>query len=72
MIKKANVQEVIDKIDAEHYVSNLEQLASNAQSEQVKLGATIKILEIVEIIKPANKKASATSDGTNLQLVIEE
>jgi len=71
LIKKATVEEIIDQIDALHYVGRLKSLADNAESEQVQLNATTKILEITEVIKPqGNRKISA--EGSDVRLIIED
>ena len=71
MIKKEKLQAVLDMIDAEHEVRNIQQLASNSQNDNTKLAASTKLLEILGI-SSKDKKTTASTDGTNVQLVIEE
>lgn len=69
MIKTATQEEVLALIDDAHEVKNLQQLASNASSENVKFASSTKLLEIKGYLA---KDKKTTVSGSNIQLVIEE
>lgn len=69
MIKTATQEEVLALIDDAHEVKNLQQLASNASSDNVKFAASTKLLEFKGY---GNKDKKITASGSNIQLVIEE